>query len=223
MQAQCARLCSLCCAYLHWLHKRQCVECRLTLEPPLPAGTISQAVQPAVHDLTDNSVARSWLNNPLSGSLATDIYKATNIVRSFAQASCPSLCSLSVRCSILVEGCSGDAAWWCCAALVPVLTRPVAARLMHAALAQTCCCCHSLTSVAIAALEWLLSHAVPEQAGALVSQFGTISAGWPPSAREGHTSSRPPRGCRVCHSVRAQGAPLCGRCLILTRIHLACC
>ena len=83
-------------ATYYWLHKRQCVECRLTLQGPLPAGTISQAVQPAVHDLTDNSVARSWLNNPLSGSLATDIYKATNIVRSFAQASCPSLCSQSV-------------------------------------------------------------------------------------------------------------------------------
>ena len=107
---------------------------------PLPAGTISQAVQPAVHDLTDNSVARSWLNNPLSGSLATDIYKATNIVRSFAQASCPSLCLLSVCCLILLGVCCGHAVWWCCAVLCcSVLrlgrsSRPLAARLTHAAL-----------------------------------------------------------------------------------------
>ena len=49
------------------------------------AGTISQAVRPAVHDVTDGSVMRSWLNSPLSNGLESDIYKATNILNSFAQ------------------------------------------------------------------------------------------------------------------------------------------
>ena len=49
------------------------------------AGTISQAVRPAVHDVTDGSVMRSWLNSPLSSGLESDIYKATNILNSFAQ------------------------------------------------------------------------------------------------------------------------------------------
>lgn len=50
-----------------------------------PAGTIAQAVQPAIHDVTDGSVLRSWLNSPLSSGLEQDIYKATNILHSFAQ------------------------------------------------------------------------------------------------------------------------------------------
>ena len=48
-------------------------------------GTIAQAVRPAVHDVTDGSVMRSWLNSPLSSGLESDIYKATNILNSFAQ------------------------------------------------------------------------------------------------------------------------------------------
>ena len=51
----------------------------------LRAGTISQAVQPAVHDVTDASALRSWLNPPLGASLAAELYKATNIVRGFAK------------------------------------------------------------------------------------------------------------------------------------------
>lgn len=50
-----------------------------------PAGTIAPAVQPAIHDVTDGSVLRSWLNSPLSSGLEQDIYKATNILHSFAQ------------------------------------------------------------------------------------------------------------------------------------------
>ena len=50
-----------------------------------PAGTIAQAVRPAIHDVTDGSVMRSWLNSPLSSGLESDIYKATNILNSFAQ------------------------------------------------------------------------------------------------------------------------------------------
>lgn len=48
-------------------------------------GTIAQAVQPAIHDVTDGSVIRSWLNSPLSTGLESDIYKAANILNSFAQ------------------------------------------------------------------------------------------------------------------------------------------
>ena len=61
------------------------VECVSDLGRAACAGTISGAVQPAVHDLFDSSVARSWLNNPLSNSLETDIFTATNIAKGFAQ------------------------------------------------------------------------------------------------------------------------------------------
>ncbi|KAK9868579.1 hypothetical protein WJX84_008848 [Apatococcus fuscideae] len=66
--------------------ERVCDTCASTLKPlqPFLAGTISEAVRPAVHDVTDASVLRSWVNNPFSTSLAADIYKATNIVRSWA-------------------------------------------------------------------------------------------------------------------------------------------
>ena len=69
-----------------WL-QRICEPCAVLLEPlqPFLAGTISKAVQPAVHDVTDPSAMRSWFNAPLSGSLEGDIYKATNIVRAFAR------------------------------------------------------------------------------------------------------------------------------------------
>ncbi|KAK9857195.1 hypothetical protein WJX84_010172 [Apatococcus fuscideae] len=68
------------------LPERVCDTCATTLKPlqPFLAGTISEAVRPAVHDVTDASVLRSWLNNPFSMSLAADIYKATNIARSWA-------------------------------------------------------------------------------------------------------------------------------------------
>ncbi len=49
------------------------------------AGTISQAVQPAVHDVTDATSMRSWFNRPVASSLEADIYKATNIARAFAR------------------------------------------------------------------------------------------------------------------------------------------
>ena len=53
------------------------VACHLLLTSAmLPApGTISQAVQPAVHDVTDVTCAQSWFNNPLTTSLTADIYK----------------------------------------------------------------------------------------------------------------------------------------------------
>lgn len=51
----------------------------------MATGTIAQAVQPAIHDVTDGSVMRSWLNSPLSSGLEQDVYKATNILHSFAR------------------------------------------------------------------------------------------------------------------------------------------
>lgn len=67
--------------------QRLCDPCAGLLDPlqPFLAGTIAQAVQPAIHDVTDGSVLRSWLNSPLSSGLEQDIYKATNILHSFAQ------------------------------------------------------------------------------------------------------------------------------------------
>ena len=50
---------------------------------PPRAGTISKAVQPAVHDVTDNTCVQSWFNSPMTAVLGADIYKATNIVRAF--------------------------------------------------------------------------------------------------------------------------------------------
>ncbi len=37
-----------------------------------------------MHDVTDASALRSWFNPPMAASLAAELYKATNIVRSFA-------------------------------------------------------------------------------------------------------------------------------------------
>lgn len=49
------------------------------------AGTVSRAVQPAIHDVTDASALRSWFNPPLATSMSAELYKAQNIVRQFAQ------------------------------------------------------------------------------------------------------------------------------------------
>lgn len=38
-----------------------------------------------MHDLFDGSVARSWLNTPLSNTLEADVFAATNIAKGFAQ------------------------------------------------------------------------------------------------------------------------------------------
>ena len=48
-------------------------------------GTVSRAVQPAIHDVTDASALRSWFNPPLATSMSAELYKAQNIVRQFAQ------------------------------------------------------------------------------------------------------------------------------------------
>ena len=49
------------------------------------AGTVSRAVQPAIHDVTDASAIRSWFNPPMTSSLSAELYKAQNIVRQFAR------------------------------------------------------------------------------------------------------------------------------------------
>ena len=49
------------------------------------AGTVSRAVQPAIHDVTDASALRSWFNPPLATSLSAELYKAQNVVRQFAR------------------------------------------------------------------------------------------------------------------------------------------
>ena len=59
------------------------------------AGTISQAVQPAVHDVTDVTCVQSWFNSPLTTSLTADIYKVR--ARCGRQHPRPLLCRVSVR------------------------------------------------------------------------------------------------------------------------------
>lgn len=45
------------------------------------AGFFSKAAQQPVHDVTDWTSMRSWLNNPFLASMETDIFKCTNILR----------------------------------------------------------------------------------------------------------------------------------------------
>jgi hypothetical protein len=44
------------------------------------AGHFSKAAQTPVHDVTDWTSMRAWLNNPLTSSLEQDIYKCSNIL-----------------------------------------------------------------------------------------------------------------------------------------------
>jgi SH3 domain-containing YSC84-like protein 1 len=53
----------------------------------LLTGTISQAVQVPVHDVTDYSALRSYINMPLVGSMDHYVFQATNIARSLANPS----------------------------------------------------------------------------------------------------------------------------------------
>lgn len=45
------------------------------------AGHFSKAAQQPVHDVTDWTSMRSWLNNPFLASVESDIFKCTNILR----------------------------------------------------------------------------------------------------------------------------------------------
>ncbi|CAD7705416.1 unnamed protein product [Ostreobium quekettii] len=62
---------------------RVCEMCSSVLGPLQPYLTErhSRASQDLVHDVTDSTAVRSWVNNPLTRSLEQDIYKATNILR----------------------------------------------------------------------------------------------------------------------------------------------
>ncbi|PRW57440.1 senescence-associated -like [Chlorella sorokiniana] len=67
--------------------QRVCMACRELLLPiqPLLAGSIAPAVRLPVHDVTDWSAPRALLNPPLSSSMETEIYKATNILRTYTK------------------------------------------------------------------------------------------------------------------------------------------
>ena len=44
------------------------------------AGHLSKAAQLPIHDVTDWTSMRAWLNNPLTSSLEQDIFKSTTIL-----------------------------------------------------------------------------------------------------------------------------------------------
>lgn len=44
------------------------------------AGHFSKAAQLPIHDVTDWTSMRAWLNNPLTSSLEQDIFKCSNIL-----------------------------------------------------------------------------------------------------------------------------------------------
>ena len=64
--------------------QRVCDRCFEVLRPAelqnALAGHFSKAAQMPVHDVTDWTSMRAWLNNPLTSSLEQDIYKCSNIL-----------------------------------------------------------------------------------------------------------------------------------------------
>lgn len=69
--------------------QRVCEMCSALLAPLQPwlVGALSPSCQPPVHDAVDAIALRSWVNVPWSGSLSDDVYKAANMLRSFADVS----------------------------------------------------------------------------------------------------------------------------------------
>ncbi|GBF96574.1 hypothetical protein Rsub_09157 [Raphidocelis subcapitata] len=69
--------------------QRVCEMCSCLLQPlqPYLVGALSRSVQPPVHDAIDAVSLRSWLNSPVSSSLEDDVFKASNILRTFMAAS----------------------------------------------------------------------------------------------------------------------------------------
>eukprot|EP00250_Pteridium_aquilinum_P006814 c16653_g1_i2 orf=260-1951(-) len=67
--------------------QRVCDGCYQNLEPiqGFLISMISNAVQIAVHDVTDLTCMRGWLNNPIGLSMQDEIYKATNTLRNFCK------------------------------------------------------------------------------------------------------------------------------------------
>ncbi|CAM6090571.1 unnamed protein product [Calypogeia fissa] len=67
--------------------KRVCNTCWERLEPvqKILADRVSNASQIALHDVTDFSCMRAWVNNPLGMSMEQEIFKSTNTLRSYFQ------------------------------------------------------------------------------------------------------------------------------------------
>ena len=67
--------------------QRVCDGCYERLEPvqQVLIDSVSNAVQIAIHDVMDITCVRAWLNNPLGSCMQDEIYKATNIVKTFSK------------------------------------------------------------------------------------------------------------------------------------------
>ncbi|MCO5589008.1 hypothetical protein L7F22_042972 [Adiantum nelumboides] len=67
--------------------QRVCDACYESLEPVqgFLIAVNSNASQIAVHDVTDLTCMRGWLNNPFGFSMQDEIYKATNTLRNFCK------------------------------------------------------------------------------------------------------------------------------------------
>ncbi|KAJ1691023.1 hypothetical protein LUZ63_015178 [Rhynchospora breviuscula] len=67
--------------------QRVCDVCCVRLEgvQPYLMGQVSRASQPLIHDLTDLSTLRSWLNFPWARTMEYEIYKAANSIRSYCK------------------------------------------------------------------------------------------------------------------------------------------
>ncbi|KAI5073452.1 hypothetical protein GOP47_0011465 [Adiantum capillus-veneris] len=67
--------------------QRVCDACYERLEPlqDFLIHYVSNASQVAIHDVTDITCMRGWLNNPLGTTMEEEIYKATNILRTFSK------------------------------------------------------------------------------------------------------------------------------------------
>jgi SH3 domain-containing YSC84-like protein 1 len=66
------RVCDVCCVRLEGIQ-------------PYLMGQVSRASQPLIHDLTDLSTLRSWLNFPWARTMEYEIYKAANSLRSYCK------------------------------------------------------------------------------------------------------------------------------------------
>ncbi|KAH7446818.1 hypothetical protein KP509_01G077600 [Ceratopteris richardii] len=67
--------------------QRVCDTCYEKLEPlqDFLIQCVSNAAQIAIHDVTDLTCIRGWVNNPLGTSMEEEIYKATNILRMYSK------------------------------------------------------------------------------------------------------------------------------------------
>lgn len=67
--------------------QRVCDGCNSKLEPlqRFLRNRVSNAVQIATHDVTDWTCMRGWLNMPIGMSMEEEIYKSTNVLRSYCE------------------------------------------------------------------------------------------------------------------------------------------